>query len=134
MIIADTNLLLRAVLDDDVWQSHLARRYLAELDAIALPLPAICEFVWVLSRSYKLDAPDIALSLRKLIDDPRISCNRDAVEAGLAFLDAGGDFADGVIEFEGRRVGGDTFVSFDKRAVAIIRAKGRDCLLLSDAG
>ncbi|EUB96974.1 PilT protein domain protein [Rhizobium sp. CF080] len=130
MIIADTNLLLRAVLDDDVKQSHLARRYLAELDKIALPLPAICEFVWVLSRRYKLDASDIASSLRELVDDARICCNRDAVDAGLAFLDAGGDFADGVIEFEGRRLGGDTFVSFDKRAVALIQAKGRKGILL----
>ena len=131
MIIADTNLLLRAVLDDDEQQSLHARRYLAERDAIALPLTAICEFVWVLSRSYKLDAPDIASSVRKLVDDARISCNRDAVEAGLAFLEAGGDFADGIIEFEGRRLGGETFVTFDRRAAAIIGGQGRKGLLLT---
>ncbi|MGK9053793.1 type II toxin-antitoxin system VapC family toxin [Neorhizobium petrolearium] len=131
MIVADTNLLLRAVLDDDVKQSYLARRYLAQIDSIALPLQAICEFVWVLSRSYRLDATDIASSLRSLVNDGRVSCNREAIEAGLAFLEAGGDFADGVIEFEGRKLGGDTFATFDKQAASIIRAKGRECVLLS---
>lgn len=41
--------------------------------------------------------------------------NRSAVEAGLAVLEAGGDFADGIIAYEGNWLGGETFVSFDKR-------------------
>ena len=40
--------------------------------------------------------------------------NRPAAEAGLALLDAGGDFADGIIAYEGSRLGADIFVSFDK--------------------
>jgi predicted nucleic-acid-binding protein len=35
-------------------------------------------------------------------------------------LKAGGDFADGAIAWEGRWLGGETFVSFDKKAVAKI--------------
>jgi hypothetical protein len=31
-------------------------------------------------------------------------------------LDAGGDFADGVIAYEGKWLGAETFVSFDKKA------------------
>ncbi len=31
-------------------------------------------------------------------------------------VDAGGDFADGVIAYEGRWLGGETFVSFDRKA------------------
>jgi predicted nucleic-acid-binding protein len=41
--------------------------------------------------------------------------NRPAAEAGLALLDAGGDFADGVIAYEGSWLGADAFVSFDKK-------------------
>jgi predicted nucleic-acid-binding protein len=39
-------------------------------------------------------------------------------------LDAGGDFADGVIAYEGRWLGAETFVSFDKKAVEMLTAQG----------
>ncbi len=64
------------------------------------------------------------------MSDKRVVAQRDAVTAGLAFLDAGGDFADGVIEFEGRRLGGKVLATFDRQAAAIVRGQGRQCLLL----
>lgn len=130
MIIADTNILLRAVLDDDFRQSEIARKYLEEAEEVAFSLYAICEFVWVLSRRYKIDNAEIVASLNHLIHDNRVYCDRDAIEAGLSFLEAGGDFADGVIEYEGRRLGGTKFITFDKRAAAVIRSQRRECLLL----
>jgi predicted nucleic-acid-binding protein len=45
-------------------------------------------------------------------------------------LDAGGDFADGVIAHEGNWLGADTFVSFDKKAVRLIEAQGKSARLL----
>lgn len=39
-------------------------------------------------------------------------------------LEAGGDFADGVIAFEGHWLGGEAFVSFDQQAVALLAAQG----------
>jgi predicted nucleic-acid-binding protein len=53
-----------------------------------------------------------------------VKVNRPAVDAGLLVLEAGGDFADGVIAFEGSWLGGTTFVSFDKNAVAILSEQG----------
>ena len=50
--------------------------------------------------------------------------NRPIAEAGLALLEAGGDFTDGVIAHEGNWLGADTFVSFDKAAVKLIKASG----------
>jgi predicted nucleic-acid-binding protein len=38
---------------------------------------------------------------------------------------AHGDFADGVIAYEGAWLGGETFVSFDKKAVALLKAQGQ---------
>ena len=87
--------------------------------------------MWVARQIYRQKRVDIAQAIRLLIADERIIVDRPAIEEGLAFLDAGGDFADGIIEFEGRKLGGDTFVTFDKRAASIIRAKGRECVLLS---
>lgn len=44
--------------------------------------------------------------------------------ARLALLETGGDFADGVMAHEGRWLGGETFVSFDKHAVALLTERG----------
>ncbi len=46
-------------------------------------------------------------------------------------LEDGGDFADGVIAFEGRRLGGETFVSFDRLAVKRLGAQAIPALLLT---
>jgi hypothetical protein len=54
-----------------------------------------------------------------------------AVEAGLAVLERGGDFADGVIAFEGRRAGGRVFTSFDRGAVKRVGAAGGEARLLA---
>ncbi|RWX79398.1 PIN domain-containing protein [Neorhizobium lilium] len=132
-MILDTNILLRAALDDDPRQSNIAQGCLADADEIAIPLPVFCEFVWVLSRSYKLRKEMVISAVLRLINSSNVTCDEEAVEAGLAFLQAGGDFADGVIEFEGRKLGGTRFVTFDRQAASIVRDKGREVVLL-DAG
>ena len=57
--------------------------------------------------------------------------NRFRVALYLSVLDAGGDFADGVIAYEGNWLGGETFVSFDKKAVALLKAQGQQARFLS---
>jgi len=52
------------------------------------------------------------------------------VEAGLSVLDAGGDFADGVIAYDGSWLGGESFVSFDQKAVKLLAAQGQPAQLL----
>ena len=52
-------------------------------------------------------------------------------EAGLAALDAGGDFADGVVAYEGSWLGADAFISFDGQAVKLLEAQGAIARLLS---
>jgi len=46
-------------------------------------------------------------------------------------LQMGADFADGVIAHEGRWRGGETFVSFDKKAVSAIAKQGLKAILLA---
>jgi len=95
-------------------------------------LPSLCEFVWVLMRGYKRSAADVAGAVRKLIESTSVVVDRPAVEAGLAVLERGGDFADGAIAFEGRRVGGLVFTSFDRDAVDLVQATGGEARLLAD--
>jgi predicted nucleic-acid-binding protein len=98
---------------------------------VALTLPTLCELAWVLSRGYKIPADEIAEGLRRLIDSANVVVNRPAAEAGLAHLDAGGDFADGVIAFEGASLGADTFVSFDQSAVKLALAQEMGARLMA---
>lgn len=48
-IIADTNLLLRAITGDDPVQSPIAQAELARAETIAIPLVVQCERAWVLA-------------------------------------------------------------------------------------
>ena len=131
-IVPDTNVLLRASIGDDPKQSLLAIAMLQQAEIVALTIPSLCEFGWVLARLYKRDKPDIARAVRQLIDSDTVQTDRPAVEAGLAMLEAGGDFADGVIAFDGRRLGGAVFVSFDRQAVSLVKRNGGEALLVDD--
>ncbi len=130
-IAADTNVLVRAVVGDDERQSKAAQKELANADVVALAAPALCELVWVLSQGYKVPSSEIVETIRRLINSANVIVNRPAAEAGLTMLDAGGDFADGVIAYEGRWLGAETFVSFDKKAVKLIEAQGDSARLLA---
>lgn len=130
-ITADTNVLVRAIVGDDARQSKAAQAALAKADVVAVALPALCELVWVLAQGYKISAPDIAEAIRRLLNGANVAVNRPAAEAGLALLEAGGDFADGVIAYEGSWLGADTFVSFDRKAVKLLEARGEPVRLLS---
>jgi predicted nucleic-acid-binding protein len=130
-IAADTNVLVRAMTGDNARQARVAQQELARAETIALTLPALCELAWVLSRGYKASSVEIAEGMRRLINAASVMVNRPAVEAGLAQLDAGGDFADGAIAFEGAWLGAPTFVSFDKEAVRLMKARGQSARLLA---
>lgn len=130
-ITADTNVLLRTVLPDDGGQRDAALEALKSAESVAVSAHALCEFTWVLERSYGAPRREIAKAIRRLMDTGNVVLNRRAVEAGLRQLEAGGDFADGVIAFEGRELGSDTFVSFDKRAVKLLQGQGIATRLLT---
>ncbi len=126
----DTNVLVRAVVRDHPAQASIAAKVLTTAELIAIALPCLCELVWVLRKVYGFQAADAASAIRALLATANVEMNRPAVEAGLDMLEAGGDFADGVIAYEGNWLGGETFVSFDKKAVALLKAQGQTVRLL----
>jgi predicted nucleic-acid-binding protein len=123
-ITPDTNVLVRAVVMDDPEQGAFAIAALSEAEVVAVTLPSLCELVWVLRRGYRKSASEIAAAMRTLVESASVLVDRPAVDAGLAMLENGADFADGVIAFEGRRVGGLVFTSFDTEAVDLVIATG----------
>jgi predicted nucleic-acid-binding protein len=130
-VAVDTNILLRLILADDETQGLLAKELMESADRVAISVHALCEFAWVLASRKAMSNRDIAASIRGLLETKSVVVNRPAVEAGLAILDAGGDFADGAIAFEGEALGGDAFVSFDKKAIKLLQNSGMNALLLS---
>lgn len=130
-IAVDTNILVRAVLRDDETQANAAIRILKEASLVAVSLPCLCELVWILNRGARRTRPEISMAIRTLLDAQNVVVDRPAVEAGLTMHDAGGDFADGIMAQQGSWLGGETFVSFDRKAVARLTAQGIPARLLS---
>lgn len=129
-IAADTNVLLRASVRDDRKQAESAAQALRTAELVAVPVAALCEFAWVMRGLYKRSASEVALSIRSLVNSPNVVTHLPAVEAGLALLDQGGDFADGAIAFEGLWLGAEEFVSFDRQAVKLLKSHGKRARLL----
>ena len=123
-ITADTNILVRTIMDDDAEQAAAARTLLLQATIIAVPIPVFCEIAWVLKRAYGRDANDVATAIQSIAEIAAVTTDVPAVEAGLTALRAGGDFADGVIAHQGKALGGTVFASFDRQAVARLRGTG----------
>ena len=123
-ITADTNVLLRAVVQDDAAQAAAAQALLLRATVIAVPIPVFCELAWVLRRGYGYGTGDIAAAIEAIAGIDTVVTDSPAVDAGLAALRAGGDFADGSIADQGERLGGTVFASFDRGAVARLRSQG----------
>jgi predicted nucleic-acid-binding protein len=129
-IAVDTNVLLRAIVADDMDQAEKAVELFNTADMVVVSLQTLCEMVWVLRSAYEVSRDDIAFAIHTLLDTQNVVVNRPAAEAGLAMLEAGGDFADGVIAWDGRFLGGEKFVSFDKKAVSLLAKQGHAARLL----
>ena len=128
-ITADTNILVRAITGDDPEQARIAERLLADAELVAIPEVVLCELCWVLDRAYRFGGAEIAQAVRALATADNVACNRSNVEAGLTMLEAGADFADGVIAHAGQWLGGELFLSFDRKAVERLDARGLKAML-----
>jgi predicted nucleic-acid-binding protein len=129
-VTADTNVLLRAIVADDEAQTTRAVEVLEAADMVAVSLQTLCEVAWVLRGRYGVERADVGVAIRALLNTSNVVVNRPAAEAGLALLDAGGDFADGVIAYDGTWLGAETFVSFDKKAISLLTQQGQSARLL----
>ncbi len=126
----DTNVLVRLATQDDPVQAAAALQLLKKATLIAVPTPALCELAWVLMRGYRYTPAQVTHAIRTLLQVRHVVCNTMAVEAGLAVLEAAGDFADGVIAYEGEQLGATEFVSFDQQAVKLLKKQKRKARLL----
>ena len=129
----DTNVLVRLATQDNPQQAAAALKVLQTASLIAVPSTAMCEMVWVLIRGYRYTPEQVAHAIRTLLQVGQVVCNTPAMLAGLALLQSGGDFADGVIAFEGELMGGQEFLTFDKAAAKLLKHQKRKVRLLKTA-
>lgn len=128
-VIVDTNVLVRAIVRDHAEEAERATALLAA-NEVVIPTQTFCELIWVLARVYKLSRSELMDVVSAWSDTEGVVVDTAAVSAGLAVMKRGGDFADGVVAFEGRRIGGSVFATFDRRAARILAGEGHECLLI----
>ncbi len=100
MIALDTNVLLRALVDDDkaAHQCAAARRLVASAATVTISAAVFLEAVWTLSRSFGFPRKDVAHVATQLLKHPRYRIQDAALfESAVARFATGNiDFADAV--------------------------------------
>ena len=132
-ITVDTNVLVRSCVCDDPAQADIAAKILTDAALIAIALPCLCEFVWVLLRVYNIESGDVINAVRALMASENVEMNRPAVEAGFGGANQGGEFACGAILLEGKlHVRGTLFFLCQKKRAALIsQGKQEECPFLT---
>lgn len=120
MIALDTNVLVRALVEDDPEQARRARALLERLIEADEPgfvsAVALCEVVWVLRDRYRVSRLESAELIGKLLRARhlRFSSVERLDRALVRFRSGRGDFADYVIQQDGREANADAVATFDK--------------------
>ncbi|MCB8839266.1 PIN domain-containing protein [Aurantimonas sp. VKM B-3413] len=125
MIAIDTNVLPRAMLDDDPVQSPAARLFLQTLTQQHpgyVGVPVMLEFFWVLRSSLRLLRREIVTSIFELFGvDTLVFEESDILIRSLRYFEMEGiDFSDAVIAQRHARDGCQRTVTFDRKAAACI--------------
>jgi len=130
-IIADTNILVRFIVKDDINQLEKVYKLFKQCEVIVIPTHVFCELYWVLSKTYKFQSNDILEKIESLLKSKQVSACEDEIEAGLSMVKRGGDFADGVNAYTGQKISSSTatFVSFDRKAVRLLSEQGIPTLI-----
>ena len=120
----DTNVLLRLVVADEPEQTRaavMAVRKAADTGTpLLLNLVVLCEFAWVLRRSYGYSRAEIADCIETLGNSPALVFQDPALVAGATqWLRRGGDFADAIVAGLNRGLGADTSLTFDRTALKL---------------
>jgi len=116
----DTNVLVRYLTADDARQAARARRLVEQSrddqEILFLSTVALCELVWVLSRSYRQPKSAILSALDSILDTDSFQVEQEPlVRRSVAAYRAGsGSFADYLIGEIGRYAGCRDTVTFDR--------------------
>jgi predicted nucleic-acid-binding protein len=125
MIGLDSNIIIRALLQDDPAQSKIAAALLDGRLTIDQPgfvsVVAIAEIAWVLARSYGYSQRAIADAVERMLENEALIVDREeAVFDAVAKVRLGlGSFGDALIGALNTEAGCDRTLSFDRRALRL---------------
>lgn len=116
----DTNVILRAVLQDDDRQSAIANEMFQGLTAERrgfITQATLTETYWVLTRSVGISREESLEVIRRLVQTETLEFDDgELVVAALQAAEEGADFADALIDATMRMFGSTETVTFDRRA------------------
>jgi predicted nucleic-acid-binding protein len=112
MLVVDTNVVVRYLVNDDRVQAARARGLLEQHDVL-VPLTVLLETAWVLRSVFGFSAADVARALRGFAGLQRVTVeDADTAALALDWAECGVDFADALHLAAARSH--DGFVTFDK--------------------
>ena len=116
----DTNVLLRALLQDDPAQGPIAARVFRGLTPDApgfITQVSLAETYWVLARAKRLPRATCLAAIRRLVETDVLEFDDgEGVVRALSLAEAGADFADALIQGAMELFGIDETVTFDRAA------------------
>ena len=117
-------MLLRFVLKDNPGQSKAAREFMAGLSSREpgyISAIVLCEFSWVLARSYRRTRAEIAHTVAALLTMPvlHVECAEVVQQALEHYVTSSADFGDCCIAALGASAGCSHTVTFDKAAARL---------------
>jgi len=123
-VFVDTNVFLRFLTNDDPVKAKRAellfRDALKGKIRLATSLLVIAEIIWTLESFYKLEKPDIAAKIEKILNTPNLDCP----EAALLFMaldlyvHANIDFVDAYNAFHMKEHGLTQILTYDRKHFA----------------
>lgn len=125
MIGIDTNVLVRFLVDDDVGQSEVARKFMAERSSESpafLSAVALAETVWLLSKRFEYPKAIIIETIKALLSaDGLLIEYTDDLDFWLnGDVEPRGDLSDHLIAWAGVRAGCRSTVTFDIKAAKAV--------------
>lgn len=116
----DTNVLLRALLQDDASQSPIVAREMHHLTTEHrgfITSVTLAEVHWVLSRSMKMPRRNCLAVMRQIIESEEFEFDdNEGVAQALTLAEEGADFADALIQTAMEQFGVDRVITFDRKA------------------
>ena len=122
MIGADTNVLVRYLVQDDPKQSALANQWIDSIhhkkESIFINQIVFCELIWVLQGPYEIEKKILINTLEKILLAKQFEIeSKDEIWQALSEFKAHAvDFADALIGVKNEMAGCRTTVTFDQKA------------------
>lgn len=127
MIGVDTNVLIRAILDDDPKQSPLARKAIEKAREILVPVTVVVEVAWVLkSVGWNRSQVHEALSILAMQSSVHLDRAPEILAALAAFKEGPADFADYLVLYQAKSLGAQKLLTFDRK---LAKAPGAERLI-----